>query len=47
MLTWAIMWYFSNQINSSPNGLHVFFAMIFDTIMVVSITACWWAKYTE
>ena len=44
MLTWAIV-YIITHVQSTNIGMFLFLALIYDTLMIISITACWWGKY--
>ena len=48
MLTWALCWV-TAQIGGASEGIGalLMFSIICDTIIMVSITACWWAKYIK
>jgi hypothetical protein len=46
MLTWALMWY-GVRMKIELNGIHVFFALCFDTIILVAFSAIWWSKYIK
>lgn len=47
MLTWALCWLMVNcERVVSVNGL-MFLAMIFDLVIFISISACFWAKHIK
>jgi len=48
MLTWAIAWLVA-QMGWAEEGIGILFlfSMIFDTICIVAITACWWGKHIK
>lgn len=45
MLTWALCWLISKTLPDNFPIMLLLLSMGFDSVMVVSITVCWWGKF--